>query len=267
MGARKYAGEIKVYNFSSFGEEVVQGSTYQFKSFEGSNKVDQVSIAREHGNALTEGFDIIAEVKKQRGHAKYEVEQYNLKIDDLVARKLEMLKEEVMQKAYLEGLSKAKQEIESQFKENFEQQVIDLTGYVDFVKQQQKEVINKSKKDILKIVQMVTHWILQKEINTDYATHLIPLILNKVQDEQNIVIKVDVKSYEKLSDADSIIKTKFQTFKGLKIIPDEHITFPGVVIETDSNIFDATQEAQKQLIENLFSSLMESSSGSNNSES
>lgn len=267
MTAKKYNGEIKGYSFAAFSEPNIQGETYNFKSIEVVNIVDNRSIAKEHGIARKEGFNINQEVMQQRGHAKYEVDQYNLKIAEEVQKKIDLIKLEVSKKAYEEGLSRAKEEIEAQFKVNFEQQVTDLTNFVDFVKEQQKEVLERSKKDLLKIIQQLTHWILQRELNVDYVTNLLPMILSKVQDGQKILIKVDTITFEKLKTADHILQTKFSSFKNLRVITDEHITHPGVVVETDSNIFDATQDAQKQLIDSLFSNLLESNSGSNTSES
>lgn len=263
MGARKYAGEVKSFNFSSFQEQIIQEKNYSFKNFNVSKIVDSHTIAHEHSDAIHKGFNINEEVKIQRGHAQYEADQYNIKIEEEVQKKILEIKEQISSEAYNEGLSRAKEEIELQFKTNFEQQVNDLIHFVEFVKKNQNEVLEKSKKDLLKVVQLLTHWILQKELNIDYVDKLIPLILTKVQEGQKILIKVDTKSFETLKEGDNLLQTKFSSFKNLRLLVDEHITHPGVIIETDSNIFDATQEAQKELIDSVFSSLMEQDRGSN----
>ena len=83
MGAKKYTGEIKSYNFSSFSDHTAASETYNFQSFE-LQDVDQSIIAKEHGDAKSSGFAIGAEIKKQRGHAQYELDQYNIKIQQEV---------------------------------------------------------------------------------------------------------------------------------------------------------------------------------------
>ena len=265
MGARKYSGEIKSYDFAPFSDQTAQSETYSFKNF-GITSIDQSLIASEHGNAKSQGFDIGDEVKKQRGHAKYEVDQYNAKIAEEVEKRVKELRSEIAKKSYDHAIRLAKSEIEEQFAKNFEQQVLDLTNFVDFVKQQQDDILVQGKKDVLKIIQLVVQWVIQREVKVDYVDSLLPLILSKVQESQKVLVKVDSKTYEYLQNADNLLSKKFTNFKSIKVILDEHISYPGVVVETDSNIFDASTEAQKQLIENLFSSLMESHSGSNSSE-
>lgn len=267
MGARKYTGEIKGYSFTAFSDQTAQSETYSFKTLEVVDIVDSRSIAKEHGIARSEGFNINQEVMQRRGHAKYEVDQHNIKIAQEVQKNVDLIKSDIIQKAYEEGLGRAKEEIEAQFKQNFEQQVTDLTNFVDFIKKQQQEILDRSKKDLLKIIHQLTHWILQRELNIDYVSNLLPLILGKIQEGQKILVKVDSTTYQTLKDADHVLQTKFSSFKDLRVIVDDHITYPGVIVETDSNIFNATQEAQKQLIDSLFSNLLESSSGSNTSES
>lgn len=265
MGGRKYAGEVKSYDFVSFSDQTIKSETYSFKNFE-ITSLDQNLIAAEQGFAKNKGFDIGDEIKKQRGHAQYEIDQYNIKIAEEVEKRVQKLKSEVTRKSYEHAIKMAKNEIEDQFSKNFNQQVSDLTQFVDFVKEQQNAILNKSKKDVLKIIQLVVHWVIQKEVKIDYVENLLPLILSKVQENQKILVKVDAQTYGHLQNAENLLSNKFSIFKDIKVIMDEHITYPGVIVETDSNIFDASAEAQNQLIENLFSSLMESQSGSNSSE-
>jgi len=266
LGARKYMGEVRIYNFSSFSDEAVKGEKYSFKNFELSS-LDAAVIATEHSNALSHGFDIEEEIKKQRGHAQYAVDQYNFKIEQEVERRIEQLQAEVTQKSYEHAIKIAKTEVENQFLKNFEQQITDLTTYVAFIKKQQKEILLQSKKDVIKILQLVMQWILQKEVKVDYVEKILPVILNHVQDGQKILIKVDLTTFETLQGADALISQKFSSFKDIKIIPDDRIPHPGVIVETDSNIFDATYDAQLKLIEDIFSNLTESIRGSSAAES
>ena len=266
MGAKKYTGEIKSYNFSSFSDHTAASETYNFQSFE-LQDVDQSIIAKEHGDAKSSGFAIGAEIKKQRGHAQYELDQYNIKIQQEVDKKVELIKSQVTRKSYEHAIRMAKTEIEDQFAKNFDQQVADLTNFVNFIKEQQREIIAGSKRDVLKIVQLVVQWVLQREVKLDYIDNLLPLILNQVQENQKILIKVDPKTYDYLQNADNLLTTKFSSFTDIKVILDEHISHPGVIVETNSNVFDATQAAQQELINNIFSNLVESQNGSNSSES
>ncbi len=266
MGARKYSGEVRSYNFSSFSDEAVKGENYNFQNFE-LNTLDAAIIAKEHGNALSHGFNIGEEIKKQRGHAQYAEEQYNLKIEEEVQKRIEKLKSDTTKKSYEHAIKMAKTEIESQFLKNFEQQVSDLTNYVAFIKEQQRDILLQSKKDVLKILQLVVQWILQKEVKVDYVEKILPIILNQVQDNQKILIKVDPATFETLQGADNLISQKFTSFKDIKLISDDHIPHPGVMVETDSNIFDATYDAQLKLVEDIFSNISESMRGSSTSES
>ena len=195
------------------------------------------------------------------------MDQYTLKISQEVDKKIQEMKSDVEKSSYEEGMKLAKSEIEKQFRNNFEQQVSDLTNFVNFVKQQQHEVLMNNRKDVLKIIQLVLHWILQKEVKVDYVDKILPMILNHVQENQKIMIKVDPVTFDNFRNANTLLSEKFSSFKDIKVVVDDHISHPGVIVETDSNLYDATYTAQLQLVDELFSSLMESKSGSNITES
>ena len=88
MSARKYTSEVKNYIFSSFSEESKNTEKYSFQAIH----IDGISskvLAKEHQSALSQGFSIGEEIKKQRGHAQYEMDQYTLKISQEVDKKIQ----------------------------------------------------------------------------------------------------------------------------------------------------------------------------------
>lgn len=266
MGAKKYLGEVKDFNFTSFTSSQ-PSATFEFKNFSLESSSDQdAKIKQEHDFAKRDGFSIIPEVKHHRGHAQHEEDLFYKRLDSEVATKIDQIKKLAFEQAYNEGLSKAKETIEQQFLKNFEQQVSDLTAFVEFVKSHQEKILENNRREVLKIIQSVCHWVLQKEVDVTYAERIIPLMLSKVQGTSKIVLKVDPKSYEHLKGANELILTKFESFKDFKVIPDEHITFPGVVVESEASILDATQESLKKIIDDLFNTLTESANGTSSSE-
>lgn len=266
MSNKKYMAEVREFNFLSFTDSELHDSSYQFKKIIDEGTESRENVVHEHNLAKAGQFSIIQEVKDHRGHTDYENELFEKKVQEELNKSIKSVKKTAYDDAYRLGLQNAKNEIEGQFLKQFEEQVNDLKNFTSFIKKNQHEILELNRKEILRMIQLVCHWVLQKELNTDFVENMLPVILSKIQETNKIVIKVDPLTYEKLQNANELLQSKYDGFKDLKVVSDDHITHPGVVVESESNIFDATQETLKNKINDLFNTLTESSNGSGTSE-
>lgn len=266
MSSKKIFGEVKDYNFSSFTETMPSASTFHFNKIIDEKSESKATVVNEHNLAKSVQFSIVQEVKDHRGHAQYETELFEKKLEEELAKSLKNVKKAAYDDAYRHGLQVAKNEIENQFLSQFDDQLKELKHFAAFIKKHQSEILEQNKKEILKIVHLVCSWILHKECNTDYVERILPVILSKVQETSKIIIKVDPKTYQDLQNANNFLQNKYSDFKDLRVISDDHITHPGVIVESESNIFDASQETLKAKINDIFNVITESSNGSGTSE-
>jgi len=255
VGERKYLGEVKSFEFSSFGSAPVESSEFKFVDLKVMKNVEGNVLGAENENARLAGFSISADVRLQRGLDEHEQNRQEEKIKNLVDEKYVTVREQGFKEGHQEGLVVGKSDIETKYAEFYEKSLAELSSLINFVKEQQTKMINEHRNDVMRILEVATKWVLLREVDLKYTERLITAMLSKIQGEQYLVMKVDLKTFSEHQQIQEMVHSRFPSFKNFRIECDEQLKHPSVIVETESSLLDGSWDSQMASIEKLFSEI------------
>jgi flagellar biosynthesis/type III secretory pathway protein FliH len=115
------------------------------------------------------------------------------------------------------------------------------------------KTVQDYEKQIVRLSIAIAEKLIEKEVSIDKTIihKLLGNILNKMEDKENIKVRINPADFEILNEINDDLKD----LKGLKFIIDTSITEGGCLVESESGLIDARIENRLKMIEDAFNAL------------
>lgn len=265
MEKRRLVSEVKSFSFNALEGISVNGSaeptSFEFKSLTLTvgdiNKPSAKIIRAEREVESTSSFRMDAIVRDLRGLASQEKED----LAGLVDKKVEQRLNEMREAAYSEGLKQGRnQGSEVALKEatvkhqeqirQIETLILDLTAQCQARLENQKYEIYETSKRLLK-------WLVLKEVGDDsYLLKLLEKLILEMNQRQGLIIRVRPADFPAMPSLIEEIEKRLGQLPNVRVEPNPEMTGPGIILETENGILDASTEALMQTIDKLYESVV-----------
>jgi len=256
--------EIKDYSFRSFidvddkAEEVENYSFSELSSHSPEDVKGQKKIIRlEKELAENNDFKISSVVLKHRGFSKLENDEREKRISEEVEKRVIELEKNAVDKGFAEGVRLGKEEVYNQLKDSTEEKMTTFTTMLSEVLSHKEEVIEEQKKEIFSVVKDLCRWIILRELKDDgtYIHRLLEKLVLEMQTKDNLLIKVNQASFEKMPDVLEFVQGKLGHLKNVRVEVDYDLEKPGIVLESENGIINADLDVQFNCLAGLFESV------------
>ncbi len=115
------------------------------------------------------------------------------------------------------------------------------------------KTVQNYEKQIVRLSIAIAEKLIEKEVSIDKTIihKLLGNILNKMEDKENIKVRINPADFEILNEINDDLKD----LKGIKFIIDTSITEGGCLVESESGLIDARIENRLKMIEDAFNAL------------
>jgi len=259
---QKYrSSDIKSFEFSALeGTHVVSNGDFKAFTFgeltgeaAKSENITEDSLRSERTFERENNFKIDGTVRDSRGLTRQEHSDYEKKIEDEVARRLELVK----QAAYVEGIEKGeiegKAEAFALYQEELAQKVEAFGVLVDGMQSQGDKILKKNRSELYGFIKKFTKWIILKEINEKvYLENLLEKLILELNARKNLIIKISKSSLEDMPEVIEHVEAKLGQLSNLRVEVVSEIQHPGIIIESENGLIDGSMEGVFQNIDKIF---------------
>jgi len=252
----KLHGDVQNYSFSDLkihSATVPKDAAreYEFKQFE-NTELNPKQLDSENKNAREHSFSLNEDVKNHRGSKLREEEIFEVKLNDILSIRLSEIRKSSEEIGYQKGFDQGKEEAREEMTKYYEEQIHSIKDLVESVVEQRNAMFEKYRQEIVQMVLSITKWLIHKEIDAPYIDKMIEHMVHQLDERQNLIVKLDKKTFEQRQDLILIIKEKFPDIKNLKFDYDDKLSHPGVSIESDGLFINGSLEAQMKVLDKMF---------------
>lgn len=260
--------DVKPFSFTDFNQDkkVVKGAGSAFQPFafedlngKSVNSVDISSdtIRTERQFEKQSGFKIDSAVRELRGLNGQEANDIEIRIQNEVKMRLEVLS----QQAYQEGLEKGREEAFAAAHQDFDSASAEkLQGLVQSIEgllPQMEAIQNQNRKQIYEFVKKFTKWIVLKEIDEKlYLERLFEKLLLELNARTNLIVKVDPKHFQDMPDVIKSVESRLGQLSNIRVEVASDMLHTGIVIESENGIIDGSIEGIFQVMDKVFESVV-----------
>lgn len=181
---------------------------------------------------------------------------YHQVIKDIEAKLLKEAKEKAIyieREAYEKGFSQGEKNGFEFGSQRFEILIQHFRNLLEEITRKREELFESFKKDLLKIVLIVTKRIIHRELS--FCPEIIEETLREafryLVNNQQIIVHLNPLDYKYISSHPSVLSFIGEDLNGIKLIEDPNITRGGCYLETSFGDVDATIESQFSKIESF----------------
>lgn len=249
--------EIKPFVFSDLqGSHVVtqpRPENFEFQNLNGkslhSEKPAEQTLRVERKFEKDKAFKIDQVVRDHRGIS----EQENDDLEERVAAEVERRVQEIYQKAFDQGVAEGRAEGIDQIKAETAEKMSflgnDIFQLLSDFKAQIEVAGHDHRNEMIKFVKQFSKWVLLKEMDEkEYLSRLLEKLLHELNARRNMIIRVNEGSYSYMPDIVAHLESKLGAFSNVRIEVSNDMNYPGVILESENGIIDAS-------LENIFSKL------------
>ena len=256
--------KVTEYTFSSFTDDQYGSDGIDLYRFSPLSDVDssvddvnQESIRVERVLAHNNRFDIMPEVKKGRGIEVQENEDRDKYIREEIEKGLASIKETAFEQGYNDGWESGKKKVIEDTEEKVEANIKRLKSIVEEVLNYRVEVLVKEKEKVHRLINSLIKWLFLKELKGDgeYIGRVLDRLILESKSKSNILIKVDRNNFDKMPEILSHIENKMGEINNSRVEVDYDIEGPGIILDTENGIIDATLKEQFKALDKLFGSV------------
>jgi len=255
--------EVKPFKFGKLipeESEFEQGKVvdYELKSLKDAgafkNNITAETIRADREMESGSSFSIMPVIKEHRGLLSQEEEDYEVRVANEVAARLEILSKEAHQKGFEAGRETGYTDAHAEAIAKFDVHVNELGVILEEVNAQTSSIYDKSKDEAYKMIRNLTKWIVLKEVNDDdgYIVRLLEKLILEINTKTNLLIKVNQKSFIGMEDVIEKIENKLGAFTNVRVEIDQDMKSRGIILESENGIIDASLKAQFVNIDRLF---------------
>ncbi|MEI8345895.1 MAG: FliH/SctL family protein [Pseudomonadota bacterium] len=257
--------QISSYSFRTFDTEKTDKIPNKVEKYELSRIHEgvkqtvklQKKLADERVAANNNQFKISPIVLEHRGIRKKEQEETEKKITEEVEKRIVAIQEQVMRKAYTEGLKMGQEEVYNQTRAQTEEKMASLSSMIDEVLKQKEEIFIDQKQQIYTLIKNLTKWIILRELTDDgkYLERLMEKLINEMQTKAGLLIQVSQKDFEKMPEVLETVQKKIGELPNVRVEIDYDIQGQGMIIDCANGIIKGTLPEQFQSLDKLFESV------------
>ncbi|MFZ4713869.1 MAG: FliH/SctL family protein [Bacteriovoracaceae bacterium] len=255
-------GEIQSYSFNELNSTATSSKVTEFKLPDLSQKLttkikvpDNV-IRKEREHATQSNFKISSMVKEHRGIVKQEEEDYQIRVETEVEKRLQTIQEEAYQAGYNAGLELGSKQAYEESITSYQEKCALFESYIEEVKTYQKDLCKNQREDIYKMIKLLTKWVLLKEVKNDqYMKDLFEKLILELNTKSNLLVKVNAEHFEKMPEVLELIQQRLGKLTNVRLEIEPDLNLPGIIIESENGIIDGSLEAQFANLDKLFLSV------------
>lgn len=253
--------EIKPFQFSDLqGTHVVTQN--QFKPFEfqdlngetvNSVKASEEDIRSERKFAAKNNFKIDNVVSDSRGLSRQEQNDFELRIQEEVKRRLET----AYQEAYAEGIERGREEgreaAHAEHQIALAEKVDEFTKVIDQVRGQTDNILEKNRSEVYEFIKRFTKWIVLKEVNEKvYLEGLLEKLILELNARKNLIIKVGRANFSQMPEVIQTVETRLGHLSNVRVEIVPEINHPGIILESENGLIDGSLEGVFRNIDKIF---------------
>jgi len=161
---------------------------------------------------------------------------------EIVAKRMEIIKKEVYDKAFSEGVREGR----NQEKKKSSMAIESVAKLIKDLKILKDEFFENSEKEIIDLIFLIAKKVIHREVDTsrEIIVSVLRDTVKNVRDKEGVKIRLNPKDYHYIMEASPDFLSKFCDIKNTLIEEDEEIGRGGAVIETHSEEIDATLDHQ-----------------------
>lgn len=261
--------DIKPFQFQDLkGTHVIEQNAFQafeFKTLSGESvtrkAISEEEIRSERTHAKKNNFKVDDVVRDSRGIARQEQSDFEQRIQQEVARRLEALSEE----AYREGLERGREEGKEialqEFHEAMGQRVEELGQVIIQVQGQSDNILERNRSEVYEFVKRFTKWIILKEINEKtYLEALFEKLILELNARKNLIVKVGQKNFAQMPEVIQAVEARIGQLSNVRIEIVPEINHPGIILESENGLIDGSMEGVFQNIDKIFEQVIQNGS-------
>jgi flagellar assembly protein FliH len=186
-------------------------------------------------SARNEASDIVAEAKMLSEQSLHDANQ-----------QVEQIKQQAYAEGYEKGAVEGKQIVLDEMQQILHEAVENAQRVVDNAGKEAKEMILAAERQIVDIALAVASKILAREIeeNPFVVLPIVKAALEKVRDQEQIVVRVGVEDFDAVLHAKQDLQIMIGREHDLKIMADRTIEAGSCVIDTSYGMVDARMDTQ-----------------------
>ncbi len=253
--------DVLEYKFQDLGAKVKKSGrslSYEFKTFdshaETSFQQTKHTMRSERDTGENQGFKLSPIVREHRGIVRMEQEERYEIIQREVSRIVEEIEEDARKKGYEDGLAQGKEDVYSETRMATEEKLESLTTMINEVLTTQQNIIKKQKDEAFTIIRNLTKWIILRELKDDgkYIERLLEKLILEMQTKTNLLIQVNKAHFEMMPEVLQVVQEKLGTLTNVRVEVDYDIDGPGLIINSDNGIINATLDQQLDSLNKIF---------------
>lgn len=180
------------------------------------------------------------------------------KANQQVATILQQAKEDGRQSGYEEGLEQGKKAALEQMQQNLNDAVMRAEHTLHLSQQEAQAMLASAERQIIDIAMSVARKILAREIeeNPMVVLPIIKTALEKVRDQEQIVIRVNHEDFDMALQAKQDLQKMIGREQALTITADHAVDIGGCMIETPNGTVDARLDTQFEAVQQALQGLL-----------
>ncbi|MPM20340.1 hypothetical protein SDC9_66769 [bioreactor metagenome] len=186
------------------------------------------------------------------------VKQALLEAEKLKQQAYEAGRQEGYQAGYNEGVLKGKEQAVIEMTNEVSRAVEKAQNILDSAQQAYKETIIEAEREIIKIALAVTRKILAREMDEN-PTVVLPIVkaaLEKVRDQEHIVIRVSPEDYDLVIQAKRDLQIMIGRESALSVVNDHTVSQSSCMIDTSYGTVDASIDTQFEAVKKAIEEIM-----------
>lgn len=249
--------QIREFNFLDLD---LQNSAINASSLAQENlvrfKIDKVitdeELAHESKLVKTAGFKVQDDVRQHRGLKEYEEKVHQQSVKDEIDAQLAMIKDQAYQEGFNKGKEIGAQNMEQELRNYINERKNELDEFMQMILADRNLWLEEHKNDVIRMVNDLVKWVLQREFDGEYVSRLFTVMLNEFDKCHSMTIKLDAKSYVEKNKIITILQKEEFKIQHFKVEQDDKLKFPSLVIESDGLMIDGNIESKWKILDNIF---------------
>ncbi len=251
--------KITSYQFKNFLEEESQSNVFKIRNFEQEEIENIKKISFQEKFTKEKGLEIFPFIREQKERKEILNKLNEQKYQEEITSRLRVIQEESIKKGYEEGLKIARDEVSQEFEKNVKEKIELLNEILRNALKLREEIYNNQKDQILFLIKSLTKWVILRELKDDgqYLGKLLEKLFQEIQTQQNFVLQVNKKDFDKIPDVMKILEEKLGEFKNSRVVIDFDLPENGVIIDSENGIIKSTLESQFLVLDEIFGPIKE----------
>ncbi|MFI5390343.1 MAG: FliH/SctL family protein [Bacteriovoracales bacterium] len=258
--------KINSYKFKSFAVNENPSNVFNLKPLDENDIITKrEKITIQERSAKQRGLEIFPFIREQKERKELLEKLDEEKYQKEISNRLKIIEKDAIKKGHEEGLKIAKEEITREFQAEVEKKIETLNEMLKSSLSLREQIYNTQKDQMLFLIKSLTKWVILRELKDDgkYLERLLEQLFLEIQTQQNFVVQVNQKDYEKMPEIMKILEQKLGEFKNSRVVIDFELPENGVVIDSKIGMIKSTLEGQFAVLDQIFGNTLTDNKDSN----